>query len=105
MTSILITPAAENDLINIWLYIARDNSEAADRVFQAADNTFRTLAASPHIGTMYRSRRAQLEGLRFFPVTKFKSYVVYYREHPQGIEIIRVLHAQMNKRKHLKPKE
>lgn len=31
MPKILITPAAENDLINIWVYIARDNPEAADR--------------------------------------------------------------------------
>ena len=105
MTSILITPAAENDLINIWLYIARDNSEAADRVYQAAENTFQTLGATPHMGTMYRSRRAQLEGLRFFPGTKFNNYVVYYREYPQGIEFIRVLHAHMKKRKHLESKE
>jgi toxin ParE1/3/4 len=105
MTSILITPAAENDLINIWLYIARDNSEATDRVYQAAENTFQILAATPRMGTLYRPRRAQLEGLRFFPVSKFKNYVVYYREHPQGIEIIRVLHAQKDKQRQLEPKE
>lgn len=105
MTSILITPAAENDLINIWLYIARDNPEAADRVYEAAENTFQTLAATPRMGTLYRSRRAQLEGLRFFPVSNFKNYVVYYREHPQGIEIIRVLHAHMDKQRQLESKE
>lgn len=44
--SIVITPAAENDLINIWLYIARDNQEAADRCYQAAEKTFETLAAT-----------------------------------------------------------
>ncbi len=37
MASILITPAAENDLVNIWFYIAQDNQDAADRVYQAAE--------------------------------------------------------------------
>jgi toxin ParE1/3/4 len=103
--TILITPAAENDLVNIWLSIARDNSDAADRVYQAAEDTFQALAATPRIGTLYRSKRAQLEGLRFFTVSRFKNYVVYYREHPKGIEIIRVLHAHMDKQRRLEPKK
>ena len=104
MAEIHITPAAENDLINIWLYIARDNPEAADRVYQAAEDTFKSLASMPHIGTLYRSKRAQLKGVRFFSVSKFQSYVIYYRDLPKGIEIIRVLDAHMNKQKRLEPK-
>lgn len=97
MPAILITPAAEEDLINIWLYIARDNEEAADRVYEAAENTFEILADSPRMGTPYHPKRSRLKGVRFFPVNKFHSYIIYYREQPEGIEIIRVLHAQMVK--------
>ncbi len=97
MPSILITPAAEEDLINIWLYIAQDNEEAANRVYQAAENTFKLLADSPHIGTPYHPRRTQLKGVRFFPIDKFHSYLIYYRDQPEGIEAIRVLHAHMEK--------
>jgi len=50
----LITPAAENDLINLWVYIARDSSAAADRVYQAAEKTFETLAAMSGIGTLFQ---------------------------------------------------
>ncbi len=103
MAAIIITPAAEVDLVNIWLYIARDNQDAADRVYQAAESTFHALAATPRMGTLYQSKRAQLEGMRFFPVSKFQNYVIYYREHPEGIEIIRVLHAHMDKKKRLEP--
>ena len=103
MSSILITPAAENDLVNIWLYIARDKPDAADRVYQAAEDTFKTLATTPRIGTSYQSKRAQLKGVRFFPITKFQSYIIYYREQPEGIEIIRVLHGHMDKQRHLEP--
>jgi toxin ParE1/3/4 len=98
MASILITPAAENDLVNIWLYIARDNQDAADRVYQAAEKTFESLLAAPRMGILYQTKRPQLEGMRFFPISKFQNYVIYYREHSQGIEIVRVLHAHMDKK-------
>jgi len=105
MGTIIITPAAESDLINIWLYIARDNQDAADRVYQAAGKTFEALAATPRMGTLYQAKRGQLEGIRFFPVSKFQNYVIYYREQPQGVQIVRVLHAHMDKKKRLEPKE
>jgi toxin ParE1/3/4 len=105
MAAIIITPAAESDLINIWLYIARDNQNAADLVYQAAEKTFEALAATPRMGTLYQAKRPQLEGMRFFPVSKFQNYVIYYREQPQGIEIVRVLHSHMDKKKRLEPKE
>ena len=105
MAAITITPAAESDLINIWLYIARDNPDAADRVYQAAEKTFKTLADTPRIGTIYQAKRAQLEGIRFFPISTFRNYVVYYRELSRGIEIVRVLHAHMDKQRRLEPTE
>ena len=103
MPSVLITPAAEEDLINIWIYIARDNEEAADRVYEAAENTFELLADSPGIGTPYHPRRTQLKGVRFFPVNKFHSYLIYYREKQEGIEVIRILHSHMQKHTRVEP--
>lgn len=105
MASILIMPAAENDLVNIWLYIARDDQDAADRVYQAAEKTFDSLLAAPRMGTLYQAKRPQLKGMRLFPISKFHNYVIHYREHPQGIEIVRVLHAHMDKKKRLVPEE
>jgi toxin ParE1/3/4 len=104
MPKILIKPAAEADLLNIWVYIARDNPDAADLVYQAAEKTFLSIAAMPGMGTAYRTTRAKLQGLRFFPVKQFHNYIIYYREIPDGIEIVRVLHARMDKAKRLSPK-
>jgi len=101
MVSIFITPAAENDLVNIWLYFARDNQDAANRVYLAAEKTFESLLAAPRKGTFFQAKRPQLEGMSFFPISKFQNCVSYYREHPQGIEIVRVLHAHMDKKKRL----
>lgn len=102
MPNIQITPAAEDDLINLWVYIARDNREAADRVYQAAEQTFSTLASMPSIGTLYPPKRARLEGIRFFPIKQFRNYIIYYRATTDGIEIIRILHAHMDRHKRLK---
>jgi toxin ParE1/3/4 len=105
MAKVLITPAAEGDLIGLWVYIARDNPEAADRVYQAAYETFETLSAMPGLGTLYQSKRAKLKGLRFFPVKRFPSYVVYYRPTTEGLEIVRVLHGHIEKQRRLEPEE
>lgn len=105
MPTILITPAAENDLINLWVYIARDNPDAANRVYQAAEKTLETIASMPGMGTIYQSRWAKLKGIRFFPVNQFPKYIIYYREIKEGIEIIRILHGSMEKQAHLKPKQ
>jgi len=103
VTTLLITPAAEEDLINIWLYIARDNETAANQVYRAAENTFKLLADSPGMGTPYHPRRSRLKGIRFFPINKFHNYIIYYREQSTGIEIIRVLHGHMLKYTRLEP--
>lgn len=103
MSNILITPAAEDDLISLWIYIARDNRAAADRVYQAAEQTFSILVSMPNIGTLYQPKRARLEGIRFFPIKQFRNYIIYYRATTDGIEIIRILHAHMERHKRLKP--
>ncbi len=105
MPAILITPAAENDVINLWVYIARNNPAAADRVYQAAETTFAALTSMPGIGTIYQPRRAKLQGLRFFPIKQFPNYIIYYREITEGIEIVRVLHSHMEKHRRLEPEE
>ncbi len=101
MPTILITPAAENDLIDIWTHIARNSYTAADKVYQSAYKTFNSLADMPEMGTKYRSKRQQLNCLRFFPINKYPSFVVYYRQIEDGIEIVRVLHAHMKKERRL----
>jgi len=70
-----------------------------------SEKTFESLLAAPHMGTLYQAKRPRLIGIRFFPVSKFQNYVIYYREHPQGMEIVRFLHARRDKKEHLEPEE
>ena len=82
-------------------YIARDNIDAANRVYNAAEETFSLLVSIPEIGAVFSSKKVKLVGLRFFPIKRYANYVVYYRSIKAGIEIVRVLHSKAKKENHL----
>lgn len=76
-------------------YLAERSEQAARRFRVQAEATFGRLTASPEIGTRYEPEGpgyAELE-LRYFPITKFPKYLVFYRPVPDGIEVVRVLHG------------
>lgn len=87
MARVVWSPQAEADLEDIWLYIAQDGPERADRVVRAVAKRSSLLGDQPGIGT---PRDELLPGLFGFPV---ESYVIFYRKREHGIEIVRVLHA------------
>ena len=50
MKPFVLTPRAEQDIVDIWEYIAGDNLDAADRVLDALDKALHRLAKNPGIG-------------------------------------------------------
>ena len=82
-----LTCQAQADLDEIWLFIAEDNIEAADRFHDLLLSKFLTLAEQPLMGRTLGQLRPNMRG---FPVG---SYVIFYRDTPEYIEIIRVLHG------------
>ncbi len=65
----------------------------AERFFTQAEATFKRLAAMPGMGTHYSHDHPALAGVRFFPISRFTRYIVFYRPTEDGIEIVRVLHG------------
>ncbi|MET0355420.1 MAG: type II toxin-antitoxin system RelE/ParE family toxin [Cellvibrio sp.] len=84
---ILISPQAEEDLVDIWLYIAADSPDNADRFLDYIYQQARHLAELPQSGKL---RPELAPDLRSFPVAK---YLLFYREQNSNIELVRVLHA------------
>jgi toxin ParE1/3/4 len=82
-----VSDEARADLDEIWLYIARDNPDAADKFIRAIVSRFPKFAAMPQLG---RSREERSPRLRSFPVGR---YVIFYRTMGKGVEIARVLHG------------
>ena len=90
MPKLKLTPAAEQDLQEIWLYIAQDNPRAADKLLDRIEAQCELLANHPHLGP---GRDDIAKGLRYHPMA---NYLILYRVIPQGVEIVRVAHGARN---------
>jgi plasmid stabilization system protein ParE len=88
MKRFILTPRAEQDLGDIWDYIAADSVEAAGRVLDTLEKTVERLAKNPGLGHM-REELADRRH-RFFLVY---SYLIVYRFGTRPLQVIRVLHA------------
>jgi toxin ParE1/3/4 len=47
----------------------------------------------PGMGTRYDPDELRYADLRYFPVSRFRMYLVFYRPVDGGIEVLRVLHG------------
>lgn len=96
MAEYRLTPAAEHDLGEIWLYTVRQwGVEQAIRYTDLLTGTFAELANSPkaapacdHIRPGYRRRTVE-------------RHVIYFRVTSYGIAIVRILHDRMDVARHL----
>lgn len=91
MASYKLTKPAESDLLSIWRYIAEDNPQAADSVLDLIEAHFSQLSRNPKIG---RLRKDLAENLFSFVAGKSNwrsQFIIFYRMHGDGIDIIRVL--------------
>jgi len=87
MADLIISPEAEQDLVDIWLYIAEDQPTNADRFLVRLEECAERVAEFNDMG-IDRSELAQK--LKSFPVDR---YVLFYRPIENGIELVRVLHG------------
>jgi len=93
MPSVVKRPAAEDDLLHHFVYIGLRNFRAAERFLQVTEEAMQQLAEAPLLGSVRRFRRTDLSGIRTWPLTDFKNYVIHYRPMSDGILVIRVLHG------------
>ena len=94
MSEIVRRPAANRDLVTTFRYYAREAGlRVADRFFTEVEATFARLARNPGLGTRYEPYEPLYADLRYFPVSRFRDFLVFYRAVPDGIEVFRVLHG------------
>ena len=87
MLTLSISPKAEADLIDIWLYVAEDQPVNADRLLDRLNDKALSLAETPGMGA---ARPSLSKGLKCFPVG---SYILYYRTTISELQLVRVLSA------------
>lgn len=87
---------AELDLLAIWEYSFQEWGAAhADRYLDSLDQRIRALARNPALG---KSRDEVRKGYRALCVNR---HTVYYTVSSEAIQIIRVLHGQMDPYRYL----
>ena len=87
MAGFTLTARAEEDLIEIWTYIAADSPAAADRVLSRIEAVFGQVSANPELGPV---RPNLAEGLRY---SVSGNYLVLYHLVGEAVEIVRVVHG------------
>lgn len=87
------TKQVRDDLIEIYGFLYERSPHAAERVFDAIEAAIRALQEKPSIGRQWASFDPRLAGMRVLVVTKYPSYLVFFRLSGRDIEVYRVLHG------------
>lgn len=96
MAEYRLTPAAVRDLENIWQYTAATwGLEQAERYMDDLTAACADLAQSPRSAPACDDIRP---GYRRWGVGR---HVLYFREAPYGISVVRILHGRMDAPRHL----
>lgn len=82
-----ITEPAQEDLQEIWEYVAQYQIDSANNLIKEITRKFSTLCKHPLIG---RQRNDLLINLRSFVC---KNYIIFYQPVDDGIEVLRVMHS------------
>ncbi|MGL4178689.1 MAG: type II toxin-antitoxin system RelE/ParE family toxin [Dermatophilaceae bacterium] len=91
-----LTPAAQQDLSEIWDYTQqRWDAAQAETYLSEIDVAIRRIAADPVRG---RSCDEIRPGYRRYAIG---SHLVFYRETPDSIDVIRILHQRMDPTRHV----
>ena len=80
-------PKAQDDLLEIWLYIAKDNVSAADRLLDRIASKCARLADFPEIGPAREDIGRDVRALTV------GNYLVLYRASKERVDVVRVVHG------------
>jgi plasmid stabilization system protein ParE len=83
-----LTDEANRDLEGIWVYIATDNFDAADRVYDKIQADIQKLSIHPGMG--HSRADSPSREYRFWSVY---SYLIVYRYDDSELAVIRVIHG------------
>lgn len=87
MMRIVRRPKAEQDLADIYDWIADSSPASADRYIKRVISQLNHLAEMPNMGSYRLSNFPQI---RSFPIG---NHLVFYQPVDDGIEVIRILHG------------
>ena len=90
-----LSPLAEQDLEDIWLYTLREwSADQADRYYHSIIAAIEGLLVRRHIPQL-------TDILPDYWKFKVGRHVIYFKEHDDYLDVIRILHVRMDVENHL----
>jgi toxin ParE1/3/4 len=86
------TRQAEEDLIDVWMHVAKDDARAADRVLDELERRTMLLSRYPGLG---RERPDIAPDVRYLASG---TYLILYRLVEDSVEIVRYVHGRRDLR-------
>lgn len=94
MSKVRQRATARSDLLEHFVYLAENAGlDTAERFLVSAEASFNDLADQPMIGAALSSQHPALANLRKWRVKEFDNHLIFYLPRPDGISVVRVLHA------------
>jgi toxin ParE1/3/4 len=87
MLPLIRSAQSEEDLVNIWRYIAADNPTAATRWLERIERRIQSLANFPFLGEQ------QLQFGEYTRRIVEGNYLIFYDVLPDAVHVLRVFHG------------
>jgi toxin ParE1/3/4 len=85
--------AALRDLEDKVAFIRKNSPISSLRFFHAVQKTAQLLLQFPKLGSLYDEQNPEFADVRWFNVSRFKKFLIFYKETDDGIEVFRLLHS------------
>ena len=93
MLTVVARAQAREDLNELADHLAMDSIDVAERFIAAVESAFAFLAETPGAGARREYVSPALSGLRMWSIHGFEKHLIFYREHDNALDVIRVLHS------------
>ncbi|MEK6701230.1 MAG: type II toxin-antitoxin system RelE/ParE family toxin [Planctomycetota bacterium] len=91
--SVRFRQLAKNDLEEIVVYFGLTSAAASQRFAARVSATLSLLADQPGMGAKWPARRNDLQGIRRFPFSDFRSFLIFYVPRDNFIDVVRIIHG------------
>jgi toxin ParE1/3/4 len=93
MKPVRLTPRVDSDIDACLSWIAKDNPAVALRFLDALRAYLRYPSRMPGIGSPRYAEIPLVHGVRMLAIKDFENYLLFYLEHEDCVDVIRVLHG------------
>lgn len=93
MSQLRSRPGVEDDIYEIAAYLLDHGEDAARRFVDVVQETLKSLAASPGIGSPKNFTDPALNGVRSWWIPGFRNHLIYYIPIDDGIDVLAVMHG------------